>query len=93
VLKLLTAVASQTGEQRGRSYKISTVPLLVLPALLDDVYVVADLEGKVLSLGCVKRVCADGKGDCWQRLPGHGGGSVLACAMGRDVVCSRRGCE
>jgi hypothetical protein len=93
VLKLLATVSSEACEQRGSCYKVSAVPLLILAALFDDVYMVADLKREVLGLGRIEGVCADGKGDCGQWLPGHGGGGAVACAMGRGVCCSRRGCE
>jgi hypothetical protein len=51
------------------------------------------LKREVLGLGGIEGVCADGKGDCGQRLPGHGGGGAFACAMDCGVLYSRRGCE
>lgn len=93
MLKLLATVSSETCEQRWSCYQISAVPLLVLAALLDDVYMVADLKREVLGLSRMEGVCADSKGDCGQRLPGHGGGGARTCTMDCGVSYSRRGCE
>lgn len=93
MLKLLAAVSSETCQQRWSCYEISAIPLLVLSTLLDDVYMVADLEWEVLGLSGIEGVCADSKGDCGQRLPGHGGGSAFVCAMDHGVLYSGRGCE
>ena len=93
MLKLLAAVSSEASKQRRSCYKISAVPLLILSALLDDVYMVADLEWEVLGLSGIEGVCADSKGDCGQRLPGHCGGGAFACAMDRGVLYPGRGCE
>jgi hypothetical protein len=51
------------------------------------------LEREILCVSGIEGVCADGKGDCGQRLPGHCGGGACACAMDRDVLYSGRGCE
>ena len=93
MLKLLATVSRKACQQRWSCYKVPAVPLLILAALLDDVYMVADLQREVLSLGGIERICADGKGDCGQRLPGHGGGDAVACAMDSSECYSRRGCE
>ena len=89
MLKLLAAVSSEASKQRWSCYKISAVPLLILSALLDDVYMIADLEWEILCLGGIEGVCADGKGDCGQRLPGHCGDSALLAQW--IVVCCTLG--
>jgi hypothetical protein len=43
------------------------------------------LEREILCLSGIEGVCADGKGDRGQRLPGHCGGSVLLAQ--RIAVC------